>query len=192
MNRTSLAVGTVFILLILAGGWYFFAGQHKGAVKDFDLSFATSTQENTGAPAQLPQDAKQYTNSMYGFSLYYPEALRVREYDEGGGARSIIFEQKGGGGGFQVYVQPYKEDYITEDRFRLDEPSGVLEQKTDIVVGGVPAVMFFSKNALLGQTREVWFIKSGYLFEVVTYKELDQWLSEIMSTWQFLPQIQQG
>ena len=45
--------------------------------------------------------------------------------------------------------------------------------------------MFFSKNGLMGDTREVWFTHGGYLYEVTTYKELDPWLSGIMASWKF-------
>jgi hypothetical protein len=38
----------------------------------------------------------------------------------------------------------------------------------------------------IGDTREVWFIRGGFLYEVATYKELEPWLTEIMSTWKFL------
>ena len=37
-----------------------------------------------------------------------------------------------------------------------------------------------------GDTREVWFIHGGYLYEVTTYKELDIWLAGIMRTWKFI------
>jgi hypothetical protein len=38
----------------------------------------------------------------------------------------------------------------------------------------------------LGDTREIWFIRGGFLYEVATYKDQEAWLSEIMSTWKFL------
>jgi hypothetical protein len=62
-----------------------------------------------------------------------------------------------------------------------------MQQPTDVYIGGVKATMFFSSDALLGPTREVWFLHGGYLFEVTTYKDQDQWLAAIMSTWQWLP-----
>jgi hypothetical protein len=37
----------------------------------------------------------------------------------------------------------------------------------------------------MGDTREVWFIKGGFLYEVTTYKQLDTWLAQILQTWQF-------
>ena len=39
----------------------------------------------------------------------------------------------------------------------------------------------------MGDTREVWFIHGGFLYEVTTYKQLDSWLAPIMQTWQFTP-----
>jgi hypothetical protein len=38
----------------------------------------------------------------------------------------------------------------------------------------------------MGDARELWFIRDGYLYEVTTYKPLDTWLADIMKTWQFL------
>ena len=38
----------------------------------------------------------------------------------------------------------------------------------------------------MGDTREVWFINNGFLYEVATYKNLDAWLAELMSNWKFL------
>ena len=40
--------------------------------------------------------------------------------------------------------------------------------------------------ATMGDTREVWFIHGGFLYEVVTYKELDDWFAGIMRTWKFI------
>ena len=38
----------------------------------------------------------------------------------------------------------------------------------------------------IGHTREVWFIHNGFLYEVTTYKEIDEWLGSIMQTWKFI------
>ena len=48
------------------------------------------------------------------------------------------------------------------------------------------ATAFYGHNDAMGDTREVWFIRGGFLYEDATYKELEPWLSEIMSTWKFL------
>ena len=59
-------------------------------------------------------------------------------------------------------------------------------QPTDVIVDGAHATMFFGNNAIMGDTREVWFIRGGFLYEVTTYKELDTWLGGIMRTWKFI------
>jgi hypothetical protein len=46
--------------------------------------------------------------------------------------------------------------------------------------------MFYGNNAIKRDTREVWFIHGGLLYEVTTYKQLDSWLAQIMQTWQFI------
>ena len=56
----------------------------------------------------------------------------------------------------------------------------------DVTIDGATATSFYSTNALLGETAEVWFIRGGYLFEVTSPKSEAAWLSQIMSTWQFL------
>lgn len=128
---------------------------------------------------------RMYTSRPYHFSVSFPDTLKPQEYAEAQGALTLTV-QDDADHAFQVYVTPYSGDQITKERFRMDEPSGVMQEPQDVVIDGVRATMFFSKNASMGETREVWFIRGGHLYEVVTYKELDGWLSEIMSTWKFL------
>jgi len=45
--------------------------------------------------------------------------------------------------------------------------------------------MFFGNNDVMGDTREVWFIHGGYLYEVTTYKPLETLLSQIIQSWTF-------
>jgi hypothetical protein len=60
-------------------------------------------------------------------------------------------------------------------------------QPTHVTIDGVPATMFYGSNSIMGDTREIWFIHAGLLFEVTTYKQLDTWLLPILHTWQFTP-----
>jgi hypothetical protein len=36
----------------------------------------------------------------------------------------------------------------------------------------VPATMFYGSNSIMRDTREIWFINAGLLYEVTTYKQL--------------------
>jgi len=144
---------------------------------------ASSTSGNVnGSP---PTGDLLYSNSPFHFSLYYPSNLQVQTTNQSG-TLTVIFQDSTSGEGFEIYVMPYDSAQITESRFKLDEPSGTFVQPTNVIIDGTPATMFFGYNSLMGETREEWFIKSGLLYEVVTYKALDAWLSEIMRTWRFI------
>jgi hypothetical protein len=89
---------------------------------------------------------------------------------------------------FQVYVTPCSGTMITAARFKLDEPSlsGVKIDPTNVTADGAHGIEFFSYASRLDDTREVWFIHGGFLYEVTTYKELDAWLQPILESWRFL------
>lgn len=145
---------------------------------------APETRAST-SPEKLPNETREYHSAQYGFSLRYPKELSMKEYDEGNRARTVTFQDASTEHSFEIFVTPYTETQITSARFRMDEPSGVREQPADIMVDQTRAVIFYGKNPIMGDTREVWFIKNGYLYEVATYKSLDTWLANIMQTWRF-------
>jgi hypothetical protein len=59
-------------------------------------------------------------------------------------------------------------------------------QPTDVIIDGTQGTMFFGNNSVMGDTREVWFIRGGFLYEVTTNKELDTWLAGVMRTWKLI------
>ena len=57
---------------------------------------------------------------------------------------------------------------------------------TDVTVDGVGARSFYSTNAAMGGTYEVWVINDGFLYEIVTHDLFAPWLDTILQTWQFI------
>lgn len=127
-----------------------------------------------------------YSNQKFHFALSYPPDLKLSTYNESGGAFTASFQDPSTNEGFEVYVTPYDMAQIDETEFKLDEPSGTFNDPTNVVIDGTQATMFYGSNAIMGDTREVWFIHGGFLYEVATYKALDSWLGGIMQTWQFM------
>jgi hypothetical protein len=76
---------------------------------------------------------------------------------------------------------------VTDAQFHADEPSGVTQQQRDVMVDGVRGTMFFGSNDIVGDTREIWFIHNGLIYEVTAYKDLDSWLGDVMQSWTFMP-----
>ncbi len=195
MHRSIYIVSGCLVLSLLVGGIYIY-GRYSHPASIFDPGFNAQEQQSsvpagTSTPSTvplipLPHGLTEYKNPYYHFSLDYPSPLAVSEYAEQSGIRTITFQDASTSVGFQLSIIPYHGTHVTAERFKLDEPSGVLKDPTNILIGGVPATMFYSTNPIMGDTREVWFIHDGFLYEVVTYKALDNWLSLIMHTWTFI------
>jgi hypothetical protein len=188
-------VVVVLVLLSVGIGGYFFVFSANAdspfSIPNLRFSFDKQQEEKKSNAPVVPTGWKQFQNVQYSFSVYMPPQLTGNIFDEGGGAHTFTFEDVEGAQGFQVFVVPYNETTISEERFRMDNPSGIRKEPVDVVIGGleelggVRAVTFFSENPIMGETREVWFIRGNYLYEVTTYKSFDAWLSGIMNTWRF-------
>lgn len=142
------------------------------------------TAQNTGGGASM----KRFTHEKLGFSLTYPATHQVKRFEEGGGAETIVFQKPSEKHGFQIFITPYDKETITRTRLEKDVPSGVIKERTQVMIGensDIRAAAFLSKNDIIGKTREVWFIKNDHLFEVTTYRRLDSWLARIMDTLRF-------
>ena len=116
---------------------------------------------------EIPSGAKEFRSAPFHFSILYPEGMTVQVYKEKGKAFTAAFEDDKAREELDVFVLPYAEQQITA-RFKVDEPSGVFKEPHDITVDGVRATTFFGHNPTIGDTREVWFIHGGYLYEVMT------------------------
>lgn len=139
-----------------------------------------------GAVTPINDSTTLYKNARFGFMLEYPQELMVREFDEAGGGMTVVFQKPGEQRGFQIFLMPYAESTITEERIRADIPSGSVVQPTEVVIGdGTRALHFSSTAPVIGESSEVWFIHAGFLYEVTTYAALDTWLAGILTTWKF-------
>lgn len=209
MNKTVVITAIAFILIATFGTWYFLRPTKtptvsvQGTVAPIEgaeaapgfadatgstssLQAGTASSGPLAPPRQAPAGHKEYRNEQYRFSLFYPESLAVHEYDEGGGARTITFENAVAVQGFQIFVVPYGGAQVTTAQFKKDAPTGVMKEPQNIELDGALATIFFSESPLLGETREVWVIHGGHLFEVTTTKQLDEWLGAIMLSWKFI------
>jgi hypothetical protein len=190
-RRVSLTLGLIALAIIIGSGALLFgAGKTTSAqAASPALAFATESTSTSSeiVAAPPPTGYLPYSNPQYHFSVYYPPNLQLHTYNEEGGGFTAAFQNPTTNVGFEVYVTPYSATQITEQEFKLDEPSGVDNQPTPVTIDGVPATMFYGSNSVMGDTREIWFIHGRFLYEVTTYKQLDSWLAPIMQTWQFIP-----
>jgi hypothetical protein len=168
----ALAVGGVATFLV----WHGSPESSRGSKESTQAAPTGSIIRDEASPTYV------YTNPAYHFSLSFPKELAVTEYAEKGGGRTITFEESDKVG-FQVFIIPYPGTQIAQSRINLDTRGSAEGRPLQAVIGNMPALLFFSKDPLLGRLREVWFLHDGYLYEVTTYDELDSWLAGIMKTW---------
>lgn len=192
MGYKIIAAGVLVLVVVAAVGVWFFTSEHTISVPDsvpalVSSSVATSLATATSTSGQEIQVGyREYQNARYHFSLLYPGYLSVKEFSEAEGGSTITFEDISEGKGFQVFIVPFPGKQVSEARFKEDIPSGVRVNLTNITLDGATGAAFYSTSEALGDTREVWLIKNGFLYEVTTFKELDTWLDAVLQTWHFL------
>lgn len=183
---TILAILILAVSLVVFLFWQF-RPQGNATVDNLPiLPGVDSTVLSKYPPREVPPGYKEFRSDVYVFSLLYPQDFDVRVEDEGGGASTILFENKKTIDGFQIFIVPFGGSQITDDRFKKDIPSGVRKSIQNVKIDGATGASFYSTDASLGETAEVWFIHGGYLYEVNTFKDLDIWLSNILATLKFL------
>jgi hypothetical protein len=177
MSRNYLLFLGVGFLTLAGTGVFGFVHNTSSAASERAVAAAAAVLANDGSQTVAthtpPSTYLPYANKQFHFSVEYPSDLPLRTYDEVGGGFTAAFQDPSTHVGFEVYVTPYSGTQITDAQFQLDEPSGVIQDRTDTTVDGVQATTFFGHNDAIGDTREVWFIHGGFLYEVTTYKELD-------------------
>lgn len=183
-QRGASVTGFVVFAILVVVTFYFSAGKNIKTSSSADNN-ATTTAQSAQARF-VPYGWREYRSTAYRFSLLYPAQLAVKEYIEGGNALTITFQDLKKSEGFQIFITPYAEAQISDERFKKDVPSGVRVGLTDTTIDGATGAAFYSENATLGETKEVWFIHDGFLFEVTTPKPLEGRLNEILRTWQFI------
>lgn len=171
----------VACVVFIASAYFFYRKDHVGSVDGLQIGRVNMMLRNN-----IPQGWKEYRNDRYGFSVLHPRTLFVSEQFEVGGVITIVFENIKEQKGFQVFIVPYTESQISEERFKKDVPSGIRKNIEDITIDGTSAVAFYSTDQYLGDMREVWFIANGFLYEVSTIKSYEKTLSDILLTWIFI------
>ena len=174
----------LFIFILLISGIFFVFYKVKPIPKP-DIENISTTQEIVDI-RKPPEGMLEYHNTTYHFSLFYPDHLSVNERLEGEGAITITFQNIQGGQGFQIFIIPYSKSQVDEERFKKDIPSGTRTDLVDVEVDGAVGASFYSMDSFLGETKEIWFVKNNFLYEVTTLKSLDNWLSQIIQTWEFI------
>ncbi len=134
----------------------------------------------------IPEGFLEYRNKRYNFYLFYPKNFSIREQFLVDKGIVIAFEDIKIEKGFQIFIIPYEETEITPERFKKDMPSGVRKDLENIYIGDVLGASFYGFDENLGETKEIWFINKGFLYEISTLKSMESLVEDLVKNWNFI------
>jgi len=140
---------------------------------------------------KISEETNSFYHPLYGFSLNFSSDMKNSNFVEGEGEQ-ILF-QDDTGKWFQIYITPWDEgDNLSVSRIKEDLPNLPIENPQEVILGheqkdgvGPRALIFWSRQDGLGETREVWFVQQGFLYQITTFKRLDTFLAETLATLTF-------
>lgn len=197
LSTRSRAIGIIAASLFVAGGGVaFVATQDRGIelprvfTAPWERAARTSATALVGGMSADTKDAETYTNEHYGFSFTHPAGLSIGSFEQGAG--DVILAQSttdtaAHKESFQIYVAPFDEPGpITPERIKKDLPSlRVEEPKLVVIGGGLEALIFTGQSEDFGESREVWFVHGGHLYQITTHAGQDNFIGPILETWRF-------
>ena len=195
-KRTTTSLTIFVVILLMAGtmlaGYFLLKLNQSGDTVFEGAEQKTFWPFGRHQPSVVIDDKHwQFLHPRYGFSVVVPKDLEALRVDEGEGTETIVFTPmaEDAEAVMQIFVTPYLPHEITKERLAKDVPGGEIKEVTEVMIGvgsDVRAVRFSSQHPGLGEAREVWFLRNGYLFEVTTRMANDAWLASVLKTWQFI------
>lgn len=116
----------------------------------------------------------KYENTRWHFSLAVPTDMTVSKFDREGGGQTVQFIDATGDKEFMISAWPYTELDVTLGS--IAEPRGISDQPDHLEIVEV----------LRDDTFRVLFAKNGVLYSVVTLPEHEAWLTDILTSWEFV------
>lgn len=150
-------------------------------------SASPSPADTIAAPAST--FTHTYTNKKYSLSFGYPDGYSVRSTPNAdGGGDTILIQNDTTKKGVQILITPYDDAdaNITEKKIETDIPDMKVSDPQPVPVGRNQGLAFISDNgAFDGNSREVWFVFKGNLYQISTYASYDDFVKTLFSTWKF-------
>lgn len=148
-------------------------------IKNFSLS---------GPTAKL--DKRIYTNETYNFSFEFDEGVNVTSFKEGEEGDIILVKKSDENLEFQIFISEFDEEGpITPTRIKQDLPNLIIKNPQNVTIGSdsITALIFESKSEIesFGATREIWFVKNRFLYQITAALNMDNFIGSILETLKF-------
>ena len=175
--KTSLIIIIVVFLTGAGVFWYFYRpATNQG------LTLNPNSQGQT-----FNSNWEGYAHPSLPFAFAHPKELVSNTFQDGE-SEIVLLQGPDPNQEIQIVARAFDEPGpLTVERIRRDVPEMVIDEPQNVFIGSaqIPALLFWSSDASLGRTREVWFVQGEYLYQVTTKAENDELLAGIMETWRF-------
>ena len=86
---------------------------------------------------------------------------------------------------FQIFIISFDESGpITPERIKRDLSDIEMADVRYAILDGIDAIFFYG-NAEGLDTYEVWAINNNRLYQIMTYRGMEEFLNEVMNTWKW-------
>lgn len=175
-KKTFISVAVILILIIAA---VLLSGKGNNAP-------APGKGGEVGPSRGAPAGSNAYEDTDYGFSFFYPENFTVGAFSDEENTKTILVQDVEKNIGVQIYISPFDESIaLTPERIREDLPDITMNNTQIIKVGGAQAVSFQITNSGIGESREVWLVRTMNLYQLSTPVAHKKILDGIINTWEW-------
>lgn len=181
MTKDSIRIAATFSALFCVGLVIASIGYYQSELLvESGISFTPVTSSST-TPIAL--SSTRYQEALVPFSFELPKDFKVRIIKETEGIAYVVAdaEQKNG---FQIYTRTFDEPNakITEARIKRDISNIVMTHVQKISVEKTEGVSFIGSDT---NTREIWFVYGGLLYQINAPVQQEVLLQKVLATWQF-------
>lgn len=183
MSKQSISILIVTITLLLVSFGYvkFF----RKTASNINVPVVTDLEKQSDAGSEASIARGIYTNKTYNFSLHLPDGANANQFREGEGEVVLIQSNANAQFSMQIYITAFDENTsLTTARIRADIPDIKMDEPIEIKTDSIPTVAFFSND---GDTkyREIWFVRNGFLFQVLALASTDTMTAKVMESWKW-------
>jgi len=133
-----------------------------------------------------PSSVTEIYQNTHFFSFQHASTTHIAESSTEKGDLVMVNAAQGI---FQIYITAYDEDppTLSVERIIKDIPElQIKDSKLITVTTGLEGLSFISENESGKETREIWFVNRGFLYQISALIESELFLEETIKTWKVI------
>lgn len=158
-----------------------------GVLADVGWRKVDQSSLNASNDQTIPAIANKYSDPKYHFTFSYPDGFKVRTINTDNYYIVVVENGHDSTIGFQLAISLSPTPTLGQNELRAIAGSLAIKDPQMVTVGaGSGGIAFVSDNQSFGgNSREVWFVYDGNLYQISTYMKNDALLRAVLGSWNF-------